>query len=48
MTLLAEAIVVKNVFLDKQNLLILVTTPDSQIGGGVAQRFIRMRQEGEL
>jgi hypothetical protein len=47
-TLLAEATVAKNVLLAEKNLLILMTTPDSQIGGGVAQRFIRMQQEEEL
>ena len=36
MTLLAKAIVAKNVLLAEQNLLILMTTPDSQIGGGGA------------
>jgi hypothetical protein len=47
-TLLAEATVATNVLLAEQNLLILMTTPDSQIGGGAAQRFIRMWQEEEL
>jgi hypothetical protein len=46
-TLVAEAIVVKNVLLAKKNLLIFMTTPDSQIGGGATQRFIRMWQEEE-
>jgi hypothetical protein len=45
---LAEATAAKDVLLTEQNLLILMTTPDSQIGGVAAQRFIRMQQEEEL
>ena len=41
-TVLAEATVAKNVLLVEQNLLILMTTLDSQISGGAAQRFIRI------
>jgi hypothetical protein len=45
---LAEATVAKNLLLAEQNLLILMTTPDSQISSGIVQRFIRMQQEEEL
>jgi hypothetical protein len=45
---LAEATVAKNMLLAEQNLLMLMTTPDSQISGPAALRFIRMRQEEEL
>jgi hypothetical protein len=42
---LAEVTVAKNLLLAEQNLLMLMTTPDSQISGPAALRFIRMRQE---
>jgi hypothetical protein len=48
MAVLAEATVAKNLLLAEQNLLILMTTLDSQISSRAAQRFIRMRQEEEL
>jgi hypothetical protein len=47
MAVLAEATVAKNMLLAEQ-LLMLMTTPDSQISGPAALRFIRMRQEEEL
>jgi hypothetical protein len=45
---LAEATITKNMLLVEQNLLMLMTTLDSQISGPAALRFIHMRQEEKL
>jgi hypothetical protein len=45
---LASATLKKMALLEEQNLLILMTTPESQVTSPAAQQFLRIRQEEEL